>query len=850
MVDPKEKLDPEKLQGRQIGGYRILREIGRGGMGIVFEGLQESLERKVAIKVLFRETCKDPQFVARFEREAESLARMSHPNIINILDRGCQDGIYYFVMEYVDGISLRSLIEQGPLDPKEALAIIPVLCDALEYAHGEGVIHRDIKPENILIDKQGRIKIADFGLSRIVRGDEKGSRITRSNMVMGTPDYMAPEQRSDSKGVDHRADIYSLGVIFYEMLTGELPVGRFPPPSQKDIRIDIRLDDIVLRVLDKDPEQRYQRASHIATDLQVIGGSKDGKPRSPVPAPPPPPGKLHAAPEQGRTFLEILEDGWESWVLIIAIVLTVIDPLPNLLFLVAWFVLYKTMKQRRLARETLQAQAPKVPPAKPPKVPPPPAGEGQAPDSRGLTEEVTLTFEEARHALGVKWEELKRLVANGKLKAQQKKDGTFFRKEVIREYLREQEAKPVEPKPRTSFLALLSAVYAFGLVLAIPVFIPFKGHVESLFLDLPVHEMALALSVGTLMALPGVFGLLLSVLARTRVAVHPHLGGAFLATLGLIGSILFLGAGTREWIAAYRNYSTWSSLQVRARSGDPALGEELKKLMEEPVARKKALAIAGEMPRDQGRTFFTWAVDQNADGSDQALKAWAKAFGDDPESRKVLLAHVKNLLLRENVESRALGVGVIENLGGAGTRVYLIQASRDASPVVRAAAASAVEAWDDPSMIDLATGFTLDPSFKVAAKGFKALREMEWKVGPEVASDGFIKTLRESPHPNLKEQAFNALRRMMFRGPLPPNAVLGLQEASQDPHHRTKELAQRLVKEMERRAHRKAKSRSGPPKRERSSRSASSARHPAANRTLPGPQNPGEETGKDSQETD
>ncbi|MHC4779426.1 MAG: serine/threonine protein kinase, partial [Planctomycetota bacterium] len=350
-------VDPRALSGKKLAGYRIGSEIGQGGMGIVYEGVQESLERKVAIKVLFSESCKDPQFVARFEREAESLARLSHPNIINILDRGCEGGVYYFVMEYVDGISLRELMNQGPLNPAEAMTIIPVICTALEYAHAEGIIHRDIKPENILIDKQGRVKIADFGLSRIVRGEEKVDRITQSKMVMGTPDYMAPEQRADSKGVDHRADIFSLGVIFYEMLTGELPMGHFPPPSERDIRIDVRLDEIVLKVLQKDPEKRYQRASDIATDIHTLSPSPEGA-REAHAGPSP---RIHhvppSKPKRPRTFMEILEDGWESWVLVIAVILTVVNFFPNVLFLVGWFALYKPMRQRRLARLAEQTSA-------------------------------------------------------------------------------------------------------------------------------------------------------------------------------------------------------------------------------------------------------------------------------------------------------------------------------------------------------------------------------------------------------------------------------------------------------------------------------------------------------------
>jgi hypothetical protein len=167
-------------------------------------------------------------------------------------------------------------MDRGEMTPERALALVPPLCDALEYAHSQGVIHRDIKPGNILIDDKGRIKIADFGLARIVRGDSGGDGLTQTNIVMGTPDYMAPEQRENPKSVDHRADIYSLGVVIYEMLTGSLPLGRFDPPSktvQGKVQLDIRLDEVVLRTLEKDRDRRYQRASHVASDITEIHAS-------------------------------------------------------------------------------------------------------------------------------------------------------------------------------------------------------------------------------------------------------------------------------------------------------------------------------------------------------------------------------------------------------------------------------------------------------------------------------------------------------------------------------------------------------------------------------------------------
>jgi hypothetical protein len=172
-------------------------------------------------------------------------------------------------MEYVDGANLRHLIRTGGLQPAEALAIVPQICEALQFAHDEGIVHRDIKPENILVDKRGRVKIADFGLARLLGASAPEMSLTGTNQVLGTLHYMAPEQIQGLRTVDHRADIYSLGVVFYEMLTGELPIGRFAPPSQK-VEVDVRLDEVVLRSLESTPERRYQHASEVKTEVERI----------------------------------------------------------------------------------------------------------------------------------------------------------------------------------------------------------------------------------------------------------------------------------------------------------------------------------------------------------------------------------------------------------------------------------------------------------------------------------------------------------------------------------------------------------------------------------------------------
>jgi tRNA A-37 threonylcarbamoyl transferase component Bud32 len=247
----------------------ILELIGRGGMGAVYKARQKRLDRLVALKILPFSVNRDPAFAERFAREARALARLAHPHIVNVHDFGQAEGLYYFVMEFVDGLNLRQLLDARKIAPKEALAIVPQICDALQFAHDKGIVHRDIKPENILLDKSGAVKIADFGLAKLVGVEAKDLRITGSGDVMGTPQYMAPEQVEHPQDVDHRADIYSLGVVFYQMLTGELPIGRFSPPSRK-VHIDVRLDEVVLRALEKEPDRRYQQAGVLKTEVETI----------------------------------------------------------------------------------------------------------------------------------------------------------------------------------------------------------------------------------------------------------------------------------------------------------------------------------------------------------------------------------------------------------------------------------------------------------------------------------------------------------------------------------------------------------------------------------------------------
>ena len=257
----------------------ILSLIGKGGMGAVYKARQKQLDRFVALKILPPGIGHDAAFAERFAREARALAKLSHPNIVTIHDFGQADGLFFLLMEFVDGMTLRQLLTASRIAPREALAIVPQICDALQFAHDHGIVHRDIKPENILLDRRGRVKVADFGLAKLIGGENEtagaeGGALdltgaTEAGKIMGTPQYMAPEQRDNPSEVDHRADIYALGVVFYQMLTGELPGKRIEAPSSK-VSIDVRLDEVVLRALEKNPDLRYAQASIFKTQVENI----------------------------------------------------------------------------------------------------------------------------------------------------------------------------------------------------------------------------------------------------------------------------------------------------------------------------------------------------------------------------------------------------------------------------------------------------------------------------------------------------------------------------------------------------------------------------------------------------
>jgi serine/threonine protein kinase len=267
--------------------FDLLELLGQGGMGIVYKARQRSLDRLVAIKVIPADLSDTPNFLERFHREARTLARLNHPHIVAAYDFGQAERRCYFVMEYVAGSNLRQVLRRGPLEPESALAVALQVCDALAYAHQLGVVHRDIKPENILLSEPdlrgeataarlGRVKIADFGLARLLDPTDLDFTLTGPEHLLGTPAYMAPEQFERPHQTDQRVDLYALGVTLYEMLTGELPLGRFPAVSER-VDVDPRLNELVLRCLAKEPGQRPGHAAEVRQSMLAIARSSGGR---------------------------------------------------------------------------------------------------------------------------------------------------------------------------------------------------------------------------------------------------------------------------------------------------------------------------------------------------------------------------------------------------------------------------------------------------------------------------------------------------------------------------------------------------------------------------------------------
>jgi tetratricopeptide (TPR) repeat protein len=283
--------DPDKTQidpsgGPQgarmkLGPYETTEVLGRGGMAVVYKAVQLSLSRAVAIKTLPRHLAANPAFVARFTREAGALAALSHANIIGIIDRGSEGDLYYFVMEYVDGTDLQEVIARKRPVPGEAVRIVTQVLSALDYAHRRGVIHRDIKPGNIMLTSDGAVKVTDFGIAHLAGGQGTSLGLTMAGAQMGTVNYMAPEQRVDAAKVDARADLYAVGVVLYELLTGQLPLGAFEPASRVNPQVDPRLDAVVQKALKPDPNARFGTAAEMAAALAPLAGAAPPPPAEP-----------------------------------------------------------------------------------------------------------------------------------------------------------------------------------------------------------------------------------------------------------------------------------------------------------------------------------------------------------------------------------------------------------------------------------------------------------------------------------------------------------------------------------------------------------------------------------------
>ena len=275
------------MVGELIAGrYELEQLVGSGGMSNVFRAHDRLLERTVALKILHEQYTRDDDYVERFRREARAVAKLAHPNIVTVIDRGEQDGRQFIVFEYVDGQNLKDLTRDGPLEVRDAIGLTLQVAHALSFAHERGLVHRDVKPQNVLLNEDGQAKVTDFGIARSL--DVQG--VTQTGTVLGTSDYIAPEQARGQR-VDPKTDIYSLGAVLYELLVGDVPFSgdnfvavamrhvNEPVPSVLEHRPDCppRLDFAIQRAMAKDPDDRFESMDDFIAELEACRAEVDGR---------------------------------------------------------------------------------------------------------------------------------------------------------------------------------------------------------------------------------------------------------------------------------------------------------------------------------------------------------------------------------------------------------------------------------------------------------------------------------------------------------------------------------------------------------------------------------------------